>query len=61
MASRGCSPRWQQSGLAGKPSAPRQIVNATETERHDPSLPLAFNVARLFKLPIGKILEHHGK
>jgi DNA-binding XRE family transcriptional regulator len=36
-------------------------VNATETEWHAPSLPLAFNVARLFKLPIEEIFAPDGK
>jgi putative transcriptional regulator len=36
-------------------------VNAAETEWYDPSLPLAFNVARLFKLPIEEIFASDGK
>jgi len=35
----------------------RQTVNAIETERYDPSLPLAFKLARLFKLPIEDIFD----
>ena len=50
-----------QSDLADKLGVSRQTVNAIETERYDPSLPLAFKVARLFKLPIEKIFEDDGK
>ena len=46
---------WSQSDLAGKLGVSRQTVNAIETERYDPSLPLALKVARLFKLPIEEI------
>jgi len=49
---------WSQSELAEKLGVSRQTVNAIETEKYDPSLPLAFKVARLFKLPIEKIFEH---
>jgi putative transcriptional regulator len=48
---------WSQSDLAEKLSVSRQTVNAIETEKYDPSLPLAFKVARLFKLPIEDIFE----
>jgi putative transcriptional regulator len=48
---------WSQSDLAGKLGVSRQTVNAIETERYDPSLPLAFKVARLFKKPIEDIFE----
>jgi putative transcriptional regulator len=47
--------------LADKLDVSRQTVNAIESERYDPSLPLAFKVARLFKLPIEKIFEDNGK
>jgi putative transcriptional regulator len=52
---------WSQSDLADKLEVSRQTVNAIETERYDPSLPLAFKVARLFKLPIEEIFEDEGK
>ena len=52
---------WSQSDLAEKLGVSRQTVNAIETERYDPSLPLAFKVARLFKLPIEKIFADDGK
>ncbi len=46
---------WSQSDLAEKLGVSRQTVNAIETEKYDPSLPLAFKVARLFKKPIEEI------
>ena len=46
---------WTQADLAGRLQVSRQTVNAIETERYDPSLPLAFTIARLFALPIESI------
>lgn len=48
---------WSQSDLAEKLGVSRQTINAIETERYDPSLPLAFKVARLFKMQIEEIFE----
>ena len=48
---------WSQSDLADKLGVSRQTINAIETEKYDPSLPLAFKVARLFKLPVEDIFE----
>ena len=48
---------WSQSDLADKLGVSRQTVNAIETGRYDPSLPLAFKVAHLFKMPIENIFE----
>ena len=48
---------WSQADLADKLDVSRQTVNAIETEKYDPSLPLAFKVARLFKKPIEEIFE----
>jgi putative transcriptional regulator len=48
---------WSQADLAGRLGVSRQTVNALETERYDPSLPLAFKIARLFKRPIEQIFE----
>ena len=48
---------WSQSDLADKLGVSRQTVNAIETEKYDPSLPLAFKVARLFKNSIEEIFE----
>ena len=50
-----------QSDLADKLGVSRQTVNAIETERYDPSLPLAFKVARLFRMPIEEIFDDDGK
>lgn len=46
---------WNQSDLAEKLSVSRQTINAIETERYDPSLPLAFAISHLFGLPIEQI------
>jgi putative transcriptional regulator len=48
---------WSQSDLADKLDVSRQTVNAIETEKYDPSLPLAFKIAQLFKIPIEEIFE----
>ena len=51
---------WSQGDLAAELGVSRQTVNAIETEKYDPSLPLAFKVARLFRLPIEEIFEDPG-
>jgi putative transcriptional regulator len=48
---------WSQADLAERLGVSRQTVNAIETERYDPSLPLAFKVAQLFKLRIEEVFE----
>jgi putative transcriptional regulator len=48
---------WSQADLADKLGVSRQTINAIETEKYDPSLPLAFKVARLFKTSIEEIFE----
>lgn len=48
---------WSQAELAGRLDVSRQAVNAIETGKHDPSLPLAFRMSRLFALPIEAIFE----
>ena len=48
---------WSQGELAEKLDVSRQTINAIETEKYDPSLPLAFKIAKLFKQPIEKIFE----
>ena len=48
---------WSQADLAGRLDVSRQSVNAIETGKYDPSLPLAFRIARLFELPIEAIFE----
>lgn len=44
--------RWTQADLADRLDVSRQTVNALETGRYDPSLPLAFRIAREFGLAI---------
>ena len=46
---------WSQGDLAEKLEVSRQSVNAIETGKYDPSLPLAFRIAELFNLPIEEI------
>ena len=46
---------WSQGDLADKLEVSRQTVNAIETGRYDPSLPLAFTIAKLFGKSIEKI------
>jgi putative transcriptional regulator len=46
---------WSQGDLADRLGVSRQSVNAIETGRYDPSLPLAFRIAELFALPIEAI------
>jgi putative transcriptional regulator len=48
---------WSQAFLAEKLEVSRQSVNAIETGRYDPSLPLAFKIARLFGRKIEEIFE----
>ena len=51
---------WSQAALAEKLRVSRQTVNAIETGRYDPSLPLAFAIARLFARPIEAIFVADG-
>lgn len=46
---------WSQQDLAEQLEVSRQTINAIETGRYDPSLPLAFRIAELFELPIEHI------
>lgn len=46
---------WSQAELGERVGVSRQAVNAIETGKHDPSLPLAFRIARVFGLPIEDI------
>lgn len=48
---------WSQLELAEKLGVSRQTVNALETEKYDPSLPLAFKIARLFGRTIEAIFQ----
>ena len=46
---------WSQGQLAEQLDVSRQTINALETGKYDPSLPLAFRIARLFEQPIESI------
>lgn len=46
---------WSQQDLAERLGVSRQSINAIETGKYDPSLPLAFRIAALFALPIETI------
>jgi len=48
---------WSQGDLAERLEVSRQTVNAIETGKYDPSLPLAFRIAKLFRLSIETIFE----
>lgn len=48
---------WSQADLAERLDVSRQSINAIETGKYDPSLPLAFRIARLFELPIEAIFQ----
>jgi putative transcriptional regulator len=51
---------WSQAELADRLGVSRQTVNAIENQRYDPSLPLAFDIARLFDLAIEQVFEPDG-
>jgi putative transcriptional regulator len=48
---------WSQAELADRLGVSRQTINAIETDRYDPSLPLAFGIARAFEKLIEEIFE----
>jgi putative transcriptional regulator len=48
---------WSQGDLAGHLNVSRQTVNAIETEKYEPSLSLAFRIARLFRMRIEDVFE----
>lgn len=48
---------WSQADLAGRLDVSRQAVNAIETGKYDPSLPLAFKIGRLFGMKIEEIFD----
>jgi putative transcriptional regulator len=52
---------WSQGELADRLSVSRQTVNAIETGKYDPSLPLAFKISRLFEKPIERIFLNGQK
>ena len=51
---------WSQGDLADRLEVSRQSVNAIETGKYDPSLPLAFRIAAIFTLPIEQIFDPKG-
>jgi len=51
---------WSQADLAERLEVSRQSVNAIETGKFDPSLPLAFKLARLFEMTIEEIFSDDG-
>lgn len=50
---------WTQAQLAQRAGVSRQSINAIETGKFDPSLPVAFRLAKLFDLPIEEIFTDH--
>lgn len=53
--------RWSQAELAERLGVSRQTVNAIETEKYDPSLPLAFSIARVFEMKIEEVFSPNGQ
>lgn len=51
---------WTQADLADALEVSRQTVNAIETEKYDPSLPLAFKISRLFDKSIEEVFLDNG-
>ncbi len=51
---------WSQAELGGRLGVSRQAVNAIETGKYDPSLPLAFKIARLFEMRIEEVFDDGG-
>ncbi len=51
---------WTQATLANRLDVSRQTVNAIETGKYDPALPLAFKIAALFAMPIEEIFIHNS-
>ena len=51
---------WSQAELGGRLGVSRQAINAIETGKHDPSLQLAFKLARLFSRTIEEIFDDDG-
>src|SRR6266700_8113539 len=49
---------WSQAELAERLGVSRQTVNALETGKYDPSLPLTFKISRIFQLPIEEIFQY---
>ena len=52
---------WSQAELAERLGVSRQTVNAIENERYDPSLPLAFEIERVFGRPLQEIFQYEPR
>lgn len=52
--------RWSQADLAQRLQVSRQTVNAIETSKYDPSLPLAFKIAQVFEMRIEDLFQPNG-
>ena len=52
---------WSQADLAQLAGVSRQTINAIETGRYDPSLPLAFTLARVFDTPLEELFSPNGE
>ena len=50
---------WSQGELATRLGVSRQTINAVETDKYDPSLPLALRMAKLFGVPVDAIFIDH--
>ena len=53
--------RWSQADLAERIGVSRQAVNALETDKHDPSLGLAYRIAAAFGLAVEEIFENQHR
>jgi putative transcriptional regulator len=53
--------RWSQADLAQRIGVSRQAVNALETDKHDPSLGLAYRIAAAFGLAVEEIFENQHR
>lgn len=53
--------RWSQADLGERLGVSRQAVNALETEKHDPSLDLAYRIAALFEMAVEDVFENPHK
>ena len=52
---------WSQGELARRLGVSRQTINAVETDKYDPSLPLALRMAKLFAVPVDQLFIDHWK
>ena len=50
---------WSQGELARRLGVSRQTINAVETDKYDPSLPLALRMAKLFAVPVDQLFLDH--